>query len=121
MSTKQDHRKRLQSQIDNLEAENNSLHTEIKTRIQQQAANTKSINDLKAKIKFTADTEPSVTDHARIRYLERIEKINIAAIDEKILCPSLRKHLKTLPGSGEFPLEGGGVAVMKNNTVVTVK
>lgn len=62
--------------------------------------------------------EIKVTDHAVIRYLERVKGIDIQKI-RKDICSTPQKQLKKL-GDGEYPMNGHKI-VVKNGTVITVK
>lgn len=61
-----------------------------------------------------------VSDHAIIRYLERVKGVDISEIKREILTPEICEYVSTLGGSGKFPAEEGFHIVMRNNTVITV-
>jgi predicted transcriptional regulator len=76
--------------------------------------------ELKAKIKqMEASDNIVVTEHAILRYLERIMNIDIEELRAEILTDKTRQQIKTL-GNGRYPLEKGGKAVVKNNSIVSV-
>lgn len=64
----------------------------------------------------------SVTDHAVLRYIERVEKRSIAEIKQRILTPDVLSAHEEF-GNGEFPSSkeaGAFSVVVKNKEVVTV-
>jgi len=63
--------------------------------------------------------EPVVTEHALLRYVERVYGINLEEIKASILTPTTVKAIKTL-GSGKYPLTSGGKAVVKGMSVVSI-
>lgn len=62
--------------------------------------------------------EPVVTEHATLRWLERVHGIDVASIKQEILTEEFRKQLETIP-SGKFKRNGVTI-VVKNREVVTV-
>ena len=58
-----------------------------------------------------------VSEHAILRYLERVEKFDLEGIKKKIL---LQEKAMDSLGDGKFPCDGGGRAVLVDNTVVSV-
>ncbi len=60
-----------------------------------------------------------VTEHAMIRYLQRVDGLNIEALKERILGEETLKQHKVL-GDGKFPIKGGGLVVIKDNVIVTI-
>lgn len=63
--------------------------------------------------------EPMVTEHALLRYIERVYKVDLEELKKQILTPTLVSAIKTL-GSGKYPLEGGGKAVVQGLNVVSI-
>jgi hypothetical protein len=58
-----------------------------------------------------------VSDHAIVRYFERVMEMDVEQIKINILHNiSAMEKLKV----GKFPCDGGGRAVLLNNTIVTV-
>ena len=62
-----------------------------------------------------------ISDHAVVRYLERIEGVDLSYIRDCILTDEFMRVFKQLSDSGEFPSGTGFVVVVRNNRVVTVK
>lgn len=67
--------------------------------------------------------DPIVTEHAQLRFLERIRGLDLRQVKEDILCPKVAEAIAKL-GSGSFPgqLPDGTwfMAKVKNRTVITV-
>lgn len=61
-----------------------------------------------------------VTDHAAMRYMQYIMRIDVEAIKEKIATPYL-VDLYSQMGDGTFPNGDGLNVVIKNGVAVTVK
>lgn len=79
----------------------------------------KEINQTEKMIRLLKDRDLVVSEHAIVRYLERIETINPSDVPGKILTDKLREMVAKL-GNGTFPVEDFQV-VVKNNVVITVK
>ena len=65
------------------------------------------------------ETTIKVSDHAIVRYLERIMGFDIELIRNAIATPGIKKQTDIL-GNGEF-ITGKCRVVVVNNTAVTVK
>lgn len=66
-----------------------------------------------------ASQEPMVTEHALLRYIERIYGVDMEELKAQILTPSLASTIRKL-GSGKYPLPLGGSAVVKGLHVVSI-
>lgn len=65
--------------------------------------------------------EPRVTDHALLRYLERVRGIDMEEVKQAILTPQVREWLHLFP-EGNFPLDDGQhKVVIRDGAVLTVK
>jgi len=62
---------------------------------------------------------PVVSEHAVIRYLERVKGLNIELIKQEILTEKIVEQFKTL-GNGKYPIQGKHKAIIKGGTVVSV-
>lgn len=60
-----------------------------------------------------------VSDHAVVRYLERVKGMDIAAIRKEILPDKLNKMTKVM-GSGYYPVSDAFKIRVKNGVVITV-
>lgn len=88
-----------------------ALQEELHTNQEQITQVEKRIQNLKSK-------ELTVTEHAILRYIERVEAIPPGEVASRILTDKLKELVATL-GDGKFPLDGFWVRV-KDNVVVTV-
>lgn len=70
--------------------------------------------------KLEAEAAVKVTDHAVIRYLERVQGLDVAAVRRQILHPSVIEAVATLGGNGSYPHPDGYVLKMASGVVVTV-
>lgn len=62
----------------------------------------------------------TVTEHALLRYLERIYNIDLNAISKKIVeSESLKRY--DIYGNGEYPLGNGLKMIVKDKIIVTIK
>lgn len=63
-----------------------------------------------------------LTDHAIVRYLERVEKRNIEQIKNNIITEYFLRLFNELDGnSGEYPNGNGLKIVVRNRRIVTIK
>lgn len=110
-------RESLHEQKASLELELKALNSEIGFLVNKRSGVKfnldKVIKELEA-----FDKEVIVTDHAVLRYLERVENVDVDLIKKKLLPPSLENQIKVL-GSGEFAVDGFKVRV-RRGVVVTV-
>lgn len=78
------------------------------------------LNEVNAEIEAARSQEPpKVSDHAVLRYLERVKGVDIESLKNEILSEPVLKMVKTLGGNGKYP-NSGFKLVMKDNTVVTI-
>lgn len=70
------------------------------------------------KIDSVLKTGLTVTDHAIIRYLQRVQQIDISLVPAKIITEDLRKNVNKL-GDGHYPVDDF-IVVVSDNVVVTV-
>jgi len=79
----------------------------------------KEIKETQSHIDKFKQGDPTVSEHAILRYLERVEGVNIGAIISKILHPKILEYSKTL-GSGSFPHPEGFKVVIRDNVITTI-
>lgn len=66
----------------------------------------------------TESFEPSITDHAVLRYLERVIGMNIQAIRDSILTPDRVQMIKQ--GAQKIKIETDAILVIESNKIITV-
>lgn len=112
--------KGLKTQAKNKLAELELIKIRKKSIEKEYNTKRKEITQLNRKIEnIVKNSDVTVSEHAILRYLERIEGINIEEIKEKILTEQIKDLVKQLGGSGKYPNSNFQV-VMKNFTVTTV-
>lgn len=60
-----------------------------------------------------------VSEHAMLRYIERVKGINLDALENEIVTDKLKTMVDSLGGSGKFPIDECTV-VMNNHIIVTI-
>lgn len=75
-------------------------------------------NELKLEIQKYNPTK--LSDHAILRYFERVIGINVDAVHKEVLTDDVKALIDTLGGSGKIPNENGFSLVLKDNVVVTI-
>lgn len=113
--------KQLKTRLSKEQARRKCLRGEISSLNKQLSECDKEIASLSDKVagieKNTSN--PVLTEHAILRYLQRVKGVNLAEIQQEILAPDLIEHIKTI-GSGTFERDGYKV-VARNGTVVTIE
>ena len=111
-----------------LETKRNTLDTEIEAIYQERVRLTKREQQLGSEravvinqIKQLKDRniDPIVSEHALLRYIERVIGIDMDELRQKILTEEV-KNFSRIFGDGTFPAEGFKV-VVKDKKVVTIK
>lgn len=110
--------KSYNTQINRLSAEIDSTRSEIALKQRELALKKKTLQEIKKKINSMTETNILVTEHAKLRYVERVMGIDLEKVTNAILTESVKKQVAIL-GDGSYPAENCK-AVIKNNTVVTV-
>lgn len=112
--------KQLQSQLKNLFAEAEAMSVTVKAQQKDYSLKLFNIEKLKAEInKLESDTSLKVSEHAILRYLERVKGLNIEAIEKQIVTDSVKDLVAKLGGNGKFPNNECSL-VIKDYTVVTI-
>lgn len=112
----------LKSEIDELVIEATTIEGEIKRKkhlLNQKKNELNHLNQQLKKLK-AANRELIVSQHAIVRYFERVKGFDIAAIEKEILSSSVVKMIETLGGNGTYPNENGFSVIMQNFTVTTI-
>lgn len=91
--------------------------TEAQKKYQHKVERIKILEQELAKLKYTDGIR--VSDHALVRYLERVEGVDFTAVKQKIVNENLMNVVNTLGGNGKFPQDGYTV-VMQKNIIVTI-
>lgn len=97
--------KQLNSQLSTLEGNRKALNIQCAQIQQNLSENKKQIAKIKKAIddlKIKESQELTITEHALLRYCERILGINIEDIKKEILTPELNKLVDTLGTTGTY-------------------
>lgn len=113
--------KQLKSQLKNAEADLSILELSISNIQKEYNQKLKSVEQLKNKISSLSkvNKDLKVTEHAIIRYLERVKGLDIEEIEKEILTDSLRNMVTNLGNTGTFPGNGFNLLI-KDGTVITI-
>jgi hypothetical protein len=111
--------KELQTQITKLDSEITAIRNELSLRNQELKLKQSYIKNLRDKLALSKKGATKVSEHAILRYLERVRGISTTSIQDEILTPEVKKMVETL-GNGTYP-NGDFQVVIKDNVVVTVK
>lgn len=112
--------KQLQSQLNTMLADASALKIEVANKQREYNQKLQAIEKLKNEMKkLDSNEKPRVSEHAIVRYFERVKGFDIDQIEKEILSDQVLTLVDKLGGSGSYPNEGFSV-VMKNNTVTTV-
>ena len=114
--------KGLQSQVARLEADLLTCKSILREKNAECETITKNIKRIKGLIKsLTESPDLIISEHAILRYLERVNGINLEDIKNEILTESFKKVVETL-GEGKIPLDNhpGIIAIVKGNTITTI-
>lgn len=95
-----------------LEAELQLLNEDISTKQNKASILSKKIEELRPK-------QPTVSDHAIVRYMERELDLDIQALKNTILTDELIAQMKTLGGNGKFK-SGKLTIVIQNYLIKTI-
>lgn len=110
----------ITNEIINLEKDIEALKSDVGNKQKELSTKTKIVQSLKQKMASANTGKPMITDHAIVRYLERVKGMNIKDLEKEILNDATIDLVNKFEGVGTFPCEGFRI-VVKNNVVVTIK
>ncbi len=112
--------KQLQTQLNTAKADAEVLKVEIGNKQRELAAKQRIVERIQAEInKLNDGTGIRVSEHAMLRYLERVKGLDLTELEGEILNDEAMRLIAVLGGSGKYP-NGVCVLVMKDNTVTTI-
>jgi len=103
---------RLENEIKELKASITELNKKINEKNTQLSAVTKEIQDIHSQ-------HPVITEHALLRYVERILQIDLEKVKQEILSDENVKIIDNLK-SCKIPLRSKFKIVVKNKSIVTI-
>lgn len=111
--------KELEQQLLELQAQEESLKKMIANKQRVLSTTKKEIDNVLQEIdKLSNKTEIKISDHAIVRYFQRVKGIDLDQVRKEILSPSVLSWVETL-GDGTYPSQDCKL-VIRDNTVVTV-
>lgn len=113
--------KQLITRISNLIKENNLIDNDIRNLKNKKRENNKLKFSLEQQLKELQDRELQVTEHALLRYCERILEIDMEEIKELILSKEILEQVEVLGVNGKFVHSDGFRVIIKDNKVVTIE
>ena len=111
--------KQIQSQLNQLSGDAEALKIEVAAKQKEYEQKLEAVRRLKKEISKLDDETLKVSEHAIVRYFERVKGYDISEIEKEILSESVIKLVEQLGGNGSYPNENFSV-VMRNYTVTTV-
>ncbi len=111
--------KSLQVRQSKLDAELRQLRNEIGRLSKKENELKLSMVTVRKQIDRITSTQPTISEHALLRYVERVLEIDLKELREKILSPKVVDIIKTV-GSGRVPIDERFEVIVKNNVVVTI-
>lgn len=112
----------LQTRIKELKDKLKLINLSIRDSLEDKKKIEKELTELNLKINFLSK-DLLVSEHALLRYIERILKIDIKEIESLILNNETKEIVKTF-GDGTYPLTINNVnlkIVVKNNIIITIE
>jgi hypothetical protein len=113
---------RLQIELEAANQEYTQIMKDQKAVQKKSAEKMKQVQDIKKKIKVLASptlTDIVVTDHAIVRYLERVKGVDIEEIRRSIVTEKVKEMIDTL-GTGLFPINNEFRIKVQDKRVITV-
>ena len=112
--------KGLKSQLKILQGDAEALKTEIANKQRELDTKLKNVKKLSDEIrKFERGSKLRVSEHAILRYFERVKGYDLSEIEDEILSKDVIELVEKLGGNGGYPNKNFKV-MMKNYTVTTV-
>jgi hypothetical protein len=112
--------KKLQSQLKTAQEDADLFKISLANLTREYQAKLENVKRLKTEInKLNNPKKLRVSEHAIVRYFERVHKFDIAKIESQILSPAILDLVEKLGDSGTYP-NGEFSVIIKNGTVTTV-
>jgi transcriptional regulator of aromatic amino acid metabolism len=112
--------KQLQSQLKKMTVDTEVLKIEVANKQREYNQKLQAIAKLKEAIgSLNNNSNVKVSEHAIIRYLERVKGLDVSEIEKEILTDDILSLIEKLGGSGKYPVKDFQI-VMKDYTVTTV-
>jgi len=114
--------KRLETRQREAEAEISEQRRLLREKESVLANKQQELQETKRKIQSLKDAKGLiVTEHAILRYLVRVEGMDLQEVKEKILTSRIQDAYNKLRSNGKFPSGTGFRVVIRNGKIVTVE
>ena len=104
----------LESEIESSKLEISNMQKELSLKVRNKESIEQKINDLKIDNK-----DIKLSEHALVRYFERVKGYNIEEIENEIITDELKKLVETLGLNGTYPF-GEYKLKVRNGIIVTL-
>ena len=112
--------KKLQSQLKTAQEDADLIKIAMVNINQEYKTKLENVKRLKTEInKLNNPKKLRVSEHAIVRYFERVHKYDISKIESQILSPAILDFVEKLGDSGTYP-NGEFSVIIKNGTVTTI-
>lgn len=112
--------KQLRSEINTLSIDCGKIFRETESKKTELREKNQRKRELQAELdKLTNKKTIRVSEHALLRYLERVKDINLEEIEAEIISEEVQAMVDTLGGNGNYPCRNYKVC-LKNFVVTTV-
>lgn len=113
--------KEYQGRLEKLKAEQAVILMRRKEVLNDEKEINKKINYIKQEIKGLTDGGLTMSEHAILRYIERVEVVHPNEVYDRVVTEELKK-LYSILGNAEFPLgDSGHSCIVKNGVIVSIK
>lgn len=113
-------KKQYETQLRVLKSDAEVLKVELGQKQREYCAKLLEIDKIKDKIEeLKSDNSIKISEHAILRYFERIKGYNISDIEKEIITEDVKKLVETLGGNGKYPFNDFQL-VLKDFTVTTI-
>jgi len=113
--------KSLYSRLEKEKAELGVLEKQRCEIVETIKKHSRNVNSLKAQIADMTKDKLVLSEHAKLRFLERVELIDVNDIENKVITDELIRMWKVL-GNAEFPIGiGEHTCTIKNGVITTIK
>jgi hypothetical protein len=110
--------KRLQTKRDKILSEIEEKNVELRKKAKELEKDKSELKKIITKITGISKKEIIISEHAILRYVERVIGIDLEEIKEKIIPKNSRDTIKKI-GDGKYPIDSHTI-VIKNGVVVSV-
>ena len=113
--------KELQGRLEKKKAERSVISIQLNEYNEKERQLDKDIANLSEELKKYTKRELRLSEHAILRFIERVELIRPEEVKNKVITEELLK-LHSILGDGEFPIgDTGFSAIIKGNIIITIK